>query len=100
MILPVISIIVGLACFFTALSFWREGVLNSVLACVMWVAAGAGSFGISIPYQVYSTAENAVVTGVQTFAGAEAMTAWLFILIGLVMLFHAMVLFFKGRVSA
>lgn len=99
MILPVIALVVGLACFFTALSFWREGVLNSILACMMWLAAGAGSFGISIPYQIYSQAENAVVTGVQTFAGAESMTAWLFILLGFVMMFHAMVLLFRGRVK-
>lgn len=99
MILPAVALVVGLACFFTTLAFWREGVLNSIIACMMWLAAGAGSFSISIPYQIYSTAENAVVTGVQTFAGAEAMIAWLFILLGFVMLFHAMVLVFKGRVK-
>lgn len=102
MILPVVALMVGLACFFTAVAYWRRGILDYLIAGIIWFALAAGSIVIQVPYQVYSSADNAVVTGVQSFASAEAMLAWVFFLLGIVMIFQFFYLIFgvgRGRAA-
>lgn len=95
MILPVIALMAGLGCFFTALAYWRQGVVDFLIATVIWFGTAAGSLVVQIPYQVWTGSE--VAMGVQNFASAEAMLAWLFVLLGMVMFSHVFYLIFvKG----
>lgn len=93
MILPVIAIMVGLACFFSAVAYWRKGALDYLIAGILWLVTAVGSLNVQVPYQV--AVDNTVETGTQNFVSAEAMVAYVFILLGAVMAFNAMYLMFK-----
>ena len=95
MILPVISLLIGLSSFFTALAYWRMGVLDYLVAGILWLATAVGSLIVQIPYLVYSEEENLVTTSTQDFTSAESMLAWVFLLLGIVMFFHVLYLMFK-----
>jgi len=95
MILHILMLFVVLSCFFTALAFQRGLATNYVMACVLWFATAGASIDITVPYQ-YIIGDT-VYEGVQRFAGAEPLIAWVFALLGFIMFFYALDQSFKGK---